>query len=98
EYDAGAYLRAVASARLTVTQFSLGGFASSALPRRFALSYSVFDSLNNLLTEAEFDAACRNVLRHLAPGGVFVFDANTELALRELWAGGKVEGWADDVY
>jgi len=47
---------------------------------------------------AEFDAACRNVLRHLAPGGVFVFDANTELALRELWVGGKVEGWADDVY
>lgn len=96
--DASADMLAVARAKLPGTTFHQGGFASFALPRRFALAYSVFDSLNNLLTEAEFDAACRNVLRHLAPGGVFVFDANTELALRELWAGGKVEGWADDVY
>lgn len=96
--DASREMLAVAAAKLPGTPFHLGDFASFSLPRRFALAYSVFDSLNNLLTDAAFTAACRNVARHLLPGGVFVFDANTELALRELWAGGKVEGWADDVY
>ena len=88
----------VARRKLPGTAFHLGEFEGFALPRRFDLTYSVFDSLNNLLSEEAFVAGCRNVLRHLAPGGLFVFDANTELALRELWAGGKVEGWADDVY
>ncbi len=96
--DASREMLAVAAAKLPNTAFHLGDFATFALPRRFELAYSVFDSLNNLLTDAAFTAACRNVLRHLSPGGVIVFDANTELAMRELWAGGKVEGWADDVY
>jgi len=96
--DASREMLAVAAAKLPGTPFHRGGFETFALPRRFELAYSVFDSLNNLLTDAAFVAACRNVARHLVPGGVFVFDANTELALRELWAGGKVEGWADDVY
>src|SRR5690606_21456724 len=31
-------------------------------------------------------------------GGLFVFDVNTDRGLRELWEGGKAEGWGDDVY
>src|SRR5690606_26219498 len=96
--DASPEMLTVARAKLPGTAFHLGDFETFSLPRRFELAYSVFDSLNNLLTDAAFTAACRNVARHLVPGGLFVFDANTELALRELGVGGKVEGWADDVY
>lgn len=96
--DASRDMLAVAARKLPGTTFHLGDFETFSLPRRYELAYSVFDSLNNLLSDAAFVAACRNVARHMVPGGVFVFDANTEVALRDLWADGKVEGWADDVY
>lgn len=96
--DASPDMLAVARRKLPGVRFHDADFGSFSLGREFDLVYSVFDSLNNLLTEEDFLVACRNVHRHLAPGGTFVFDANTEVAMRELWAGGKVEGWADDVY
>ncbi len=96
--DASPEMLAVARRKLPGVPFHDGDFGSFSLGREFDLVYSVFDSLNNVLTEESLLTACRNVHRHLAPGGCFVFDANTELAMRELWAGGKVEGWADDVY
>lgn len=66
--------------------------------RRYALVYSVFDSLNNLLCDADFLAMLDRVRAHLEPGGQFVFDCNTRTGLRELWDGSRAEGWADDVY
>ncbi len=96
--DASGEMLAVARAKLPGVPFHEGTFEDFSLGRRFELVYSVFDSLNNLLTEAAFLAACRNVMAHLTPGGVFVFDANTELAMRELWDGDRVEGWAGDVF
>ena len=96
--DASPRMLAVAKRKLPGVTFHLGDFESFALGRTFDLAYSVFDSLNNLLTEESFLAACRNVGAHLSPGGTFVFDANTEVAMKELWAGDRVEGWADHVY
>lgn len=96
--DASPDMLVVARRKLPGVPFHDGDFEGFSLGRSFDLVYSLFDSLNNLLTEEAFLAACRNVHRHLAPGGIFAFDANTDLAMRELWAGGRVEGWADDVY
>lgn len=96
--DASAAMLAVARAKLPGVELTRASFSELDLDRRFALVYSVFDSLNNLLTDEEFRAAARNVRRHLEPGGLFIFDVNTDLGLRELWEGGKAEGWADDVY
>lgn len=96
--DASAAMLAVARRKLPGMTFTRGTFETFELPRRFALIYSVFDALNNLLTDEAFEACLERVRAHLQPGGVFVFDVNTSAGLRELWRGGVAEGWADDVY
>ncbi len=96
--DASEAMLAVARRKLPGIAFHHGTFEEFSLPRRFGLVYSVFDALNNLLDEAAFSRCLARVREHLLPGGVFVFDVNTPVGLRELWYGGVSEGWADDVY
>ncbi len=96
--DASAAMLEVARRKMPGVEFTLGTFEEFDLPRRFALVYSVFDALNNLLTDEDFMACLLRVHAHLTPGGVFMFDVNTSTGLRELWHGGVAEGWADDVY
>src|SRR3954470_7287281 len=73
-----------------------------ALPRlgAFDLVSVLDDALNYLLTERELVAALRGVRRNLAPSGVTVFDVNTLMAYRLLFAsndvvqaGGRVHVW-----
>ncbi len=96
--DASEAMLAVARSKLPDTRFHQADFQTFRLAGRYALVYSVFDSLNNLLNDAAFAAMARNVLHHLEPGGAFVFDVNTTAGLRQLWEGGVASGWADDVY
>ncbi|MFA5551957.1 MAG: methyltransferase domain-containing protein [Trueperaceae bacterium] len=96
--DASPAMLKVARAKLPGVTFHQGEFETFSLGQRYALVYSVFDSLNNLLTDEAFGAMASNVLGHLLPGGVFVFDVNTTAGLRQLWEGGVASGWADDVY
>lgn len=96
--DASEAMLAVARAKLPHVRFHRAEFETFALERRYALVYSIFDSLNNLLTDDAFAAMARNVHAHLQPGGVFVFDVNTTAGLRQLWEGGVASGWADEVY
>ena len=72
------------------------------LPRlgTFDLVTVLDDALNYLLTEDELAAALRGVRRNLAPGGVAVFDVNTLMAYRVLFASatviqaeGRVQVW-----
>ncbi len=96
--DGSEEMLAVARRKLPGVTFHRGDFTSFELPGRYALVYSVFDSLNNLLTDEAFLAMARRVRAHLEPGGVFVFDVNTPVGLRGLWEGGVAAGLADDVY
>lgn len=96
--DKSAAMLAVARAKLPEVEFVETGFTELDLGHRFELVYSVFDALNNLLTDDDMRETFRRVNRHLEPGGLFVFDVNTPTGLRDLWEGGKAEGWADDVY
>ena len=96
--DASAAMIEVARRKHPASDFYVADVREFALPRRYALAYSVFDSLNNLLDDAGFLAMARCVRAHLQPGGWFVFDANTTEGLRSLWEDGRAEGWADDVY
>ena len=43
-------------------------------PGRFALVYLVYNTISNLLTQAEQVACFRNAARHLTPGGRFVIE------------------------
>jgi SAM-dependent methyltransferase len=64
-------------------QCSFGGAACDA-------AVSTFDSINHLLTAASVAAAFRFVAEALLPGGVFVFDVNTEKAYVSEWGKSSV--------
>jgi len=96
--DASEAMLAVARRKLPGVRFRRGDFRRLRAPGRFGLVYSVFDALNNLLEPADFTVMARRVFRQLAPGGLFIFDMNTTVGLRDLWEGGRVEGWAGEVY
>lgn len=96
--DASPAMIEVARRKLPDATFHVGDFRRFATGRRYALVYSVFDALNNLLSERDFLAMLARVRAHVLPGGTLAFDCNTRTGLRELWDGGEVEGWAGEVY
>lgn len=51
-----------------------GDMASAAAPGDFRLVYLVFNTISNLLTQAEQVECFRNAARHLTPGGRFVIE------------------------
>lgn len=55
----------------------------SLAPRTFDAVICLFDSLNNILEGRRLAQAFGRVFEHLAPGGTFVFDLNTEYALAQ---------------
>ena len=55
--------------------------ASMSLGKEFDLAISLFDSLNYITDETHLAKAIMRVGEHLAQGGLFIFDVNTEYAL-----------------
>jgi len=51
-----------------------GDMATARAPGEFTLVYLVFNTISNLLTQAEQVACFRNAARHLTPGGCFVIE------------------------
>ena len=52
----------------------VGDMATTRVPGEFTLVYLVFNTISNLLTQAEQVACFRNAARHLRPGGRFVIE------------------------
>jgi SAM-dependent methyltransferase len=52
----------------------MGDMAATVAPGTFALVYLVFNTISNLLTQAEQVACFHNAARHLDPGGRFVIE------------------------
>ncbi|MEV0384689.1 class I SAM-dependent methyltransferase [Nonomuraea sp. NPDC050643] len=52
----------------------VGDMATAAAPGTYTLVYLVFNTISNLLTQAEQVACFRNAARHLTPGGRFVIE------------------------
>ena len=53
---------------------TIGDMATTRLDERFALVYLVYNTISNLLTQAEQVACFRNAAAHLDPGGCFVIE------------------------
>lgn len=53
------------------------------LGEQFDLTVCLFDSLNYVLDPEDVRSAFRRVAEHLRPGGLFIFDVNTEWALEQ---------------
>ncbi len=52
----------------------VGDMATAHVPGGFTLVYLVYNTISNLLTQAEQVACFRNAARHLMPGGRFVIE------------------------
>jgi SAM-dependent methyltransferase len=53
---------------------TVGDFAETAVPGEFSLVYIVYNSICNLLEQAEWVQAFRNAARHLRAGGRFILE------------------------
>ena len=70
----------------------VGDMASARAPGEFTLVYLVFNTISNLLTQAEQVACFRNAARHLNPGGRFVVELWVP-ELRKLPPGQQATVW-----
>ncbi|WP_239100925.1 class I SAM-dependent methyltransferase [Microbispora amethystogenes] len=52
----------------------VGDMATAVAPGEYTLVYLVYNTISNLLTQAEQVACFRNAARHLVPGGRFVIE------------------------
>jgi SAM-dependent methyltransferase len=52
----------------------VGDMATAVAPGRYTLVYLVYNTISNLLTQAEQVACFRNAARHLTPGGRFLVE------------------------
>ena len=83
---------------------TIGDFAHARVPGEFALTYLVFNTINNLTTQDEQVACFVNAAAHLQPGGSFVIEVGVP-ALRLLPPGQRAvpfdvgeKHWAYDLY
>jgi len=70
----------------------LGDMATTVAPGSYTLVYLVYNTISNLLTQAEQVACFRNAARHLAPGGRFVIELGVP-DLRKLTPGQQAVVW-----
>lgn len=73
----------------------IGDMATTAAPGKYALVYLVYNTIANLLTQAEQVECFRNAARHLAPGGRFVIELWVP-ELRKLPPGQTATVWRTD--
>ena len=52
----------------------VGDMATARAPGEYTLAYLVYNTISNLLTQAEQVACFRNAAQHLSPGGRFVIE------------------------
>jgi SAM-dependent methyltransferase len=83
---------------------TIGDSATTRVPGQFAVAYLVFNTINNLTTQAAQVACFRNAAAHLRPGGCFLVEVGVP-GLRLLPPGQTAvpfrvgpSGWGYDVY
>ncbi|MDH2427015.1 class I SAM-dependent methyltransferase [Sphaerisporangium sp. TRM90804] len=69
-----------------------GDMATATAPGTYTLVYLVYNTISNLLTQAEQVACFRNAARHLTPGGRFVIELWVP-ELRQLPPGRQATVW-----
>lgn len=70
----------------------IGDMATATVPGSYSLVYLVYNTISNLLTQAQQVACFRNAARHLSPGGCFVVELGVP-ELRKLPPGQQAVVW-----
>ena len=76
--------------------FITGDVRTFSMPGRFDAVVSQYDSLNHILSVEELLTVFRNVHAALVPGGVFLFDLNTEEGYLQRWRATSIGHVEDD--
>lgn len=72
--------RRKAAAKELDIRYEVMDAAEADMGETYEAALCFFDSLNNILDPARFQAALQRVAAHLPPGGSFIFDLNTAYA------------------
>lgn len=81
--DGSQEMLTLARAKASRAQFEQSDVRDSLPAGPFHAAVSLFDTVNHFATCGEIDAVFRNVFDALEPGGLFLFDVNTEEGFRE---------------
>jgi SAM-dependent methyltransferase len=73
-----------------------GDMTAIELGETFDVVVCVADAINHLCPFAKWEALFARAHDHLAPGGIFVFDMNTQLHLSQLAEDPPLTAWTDD--
>ncbi|MEH0467330.1 class I SAM-dependent methyltransferase [Streptomyces sp. B21-097] len=73
----------------------IGDMATAVAPGKYTLVYLVYNTISNLLTQAEQVECFRNAARHLTPGGRFVIELSVP-ELRKLPPGQTATAWQSE--
>lgn len=73
----------------------LGDMATATVPGSYSLVFLVYNTISNLLTQAQQVACFRNAARHLSPGGRFVIELWVP-ELRKLTPGQQAVVWQSE--
>ena len=87
---------AVAAEKLPDVRLVREDMTRVALGERFDVVLCAYDSINHLLTFAEWEAVFDRAREHLDDGGIFVFDVNTEAQLATFVAQPPWTHWFGD--
>ena len=96
--DASTEMLAIAREKAPGARLVEADMTAFELGERFDVAFCVFDTLNHVPTFAGWRELFACVHRHLAPGGLFVFDVNTLAKLRGIatfapWWSPAPGGW-----
>jgi SAM-dependent methyltransferase len=80
--DISPKMLSVARNKAPATPFYRASMVTFELGKKFDVIICVFDSINHVLSFADWRRIFRRVAHHLAEGGLFLFDINTERKLR----------------
>jgi SAM-dependent methyltransferase len=80
--DISPEMLSVARKRLPKAPLVQADMVTFELGQKFDVIICVFDSINHILSFADWGRVFRRVARHLAQGGLFLFDINTERKLQ----------------
>ncbi|MDC0358456.1 class I SAM-dependent methyltransferase [Oligoflexia bacterium] len=76
--DQSSAMLKIAKSKMLHGKFLQGDMRSFALTERFDVIACLLDTINHLLSFSEWKQVFKNAHKHLNPGGVFIFDVNTE--------------------
>ena len=85
--DRSPQMLALARKKLPHIRFYRQSISTFRIAKQFDAIVCVFDSINHLLSFAEWKKVFRQVALHLNDGGLFIFDVNTRGKLRRLTKG-----------